>query len=158
MKIAFSFLLFLFSTGLFAQHNLLGKSMQYITDYYKFDPEYTVNIDTLRTGKIMITCKSPDIYPYHTYEINTGLDKCVSYGFVSKNRAILETYVELLGSIGTLVKADSSYTNFSYLVDLPQKEILYTFRHPFADSRIKTRREIFYIMITQKDKKISIGD
>ena len=158
MKIIFSLLLSLLSSGLFAQHNLLGKSMDYITDYYKFDPEYTVNIDTIRTGKVMITCKSPDIYPYHTYEINTNLDKCISYGFVSKNHAILETYVEVLGHIGTLLKADSSFTNFIYVVELPQKEILYSFKHPFAESRIKTRRDIFYVMITQKDKKIAIND
>lgn len=158
MKLHSLLFLMLISTSMFAQHNLLGKNMEYIKEYYKFDPEYTVVIDTIRTNKVMITCKSPNIYPYHTYEINTALDMCVSYGFVSKDKAILETYVEVLGHIGTLVKADSSFTNFVYLVELPQKEILYSFRHPFAGSNIKTRRDIFYVMITQKNKKIAISE
>ncbi len=148
----------LLSFSLKSQHNFLGKNQSFIVDYFMLDPEYSVNIDTLKTNKVLITCKSPDVYPYHTYEINLIEDKCISYGFVSKNKDILKGFIEILDHIGSIVKSDESFTNFIYMVELPEKKVFYSIRQPFAESKIITRRDLFYVLITEEVKKIKIYD
>ncbi len=134
---------------IYAQHNLLDKSQEFIIGFYKYDPEFTVHIDTLNRNKALITCKSVEIYPYYTYEIDLIEDRCISYGFVSKNKYVLESYIELLGYMGTIIQTDSSFTKFVYKVTLKNKIIYYTIKQPYANSNISTRKNIFYIMVNE---------
>jgi hypothetical protein len=58
----------------------------------------------------------------------------------------------MLDYLGKIVKADSSFTNFMYEIELPEKKVLYTIRQPFAGSQIKTRRDLYYILVEEKKK------
>ncbi len=155
MKSSFSLSLFFFIVGfsnfgeLSAQHNLLGKSQDFIEGLYKYDPEFFVEKDTLNEDKILITCKSSETYPYHTYEIDLTRDRCVSYGYVSKNPDILKTYLEVLGYLGKVVQTDNNFSNFVYEVCLDDRTVYYSIRRPYSDSSVITRRNIFYILITE---------
>ena len=146
----------MFTANIYAQHNFLGKDKSYIINYFKIDPEFTVSIDTIRSNKLQIICKTSSMYPYHTYEIDLISDVCISYGFISKNRDVFNTYIENLDYLGKIVKADSSYKNFVYSVELSDRRIYYSIKQPFADSNIKTRRNLFYILITEERKKNSM--
>lgn len=133
----------------FSQHNMLDKPMDFILGFYRYDPEFTVDVDTLSETKALITCKSVYFYPYYTYEINLIEDRCVSYGFASKDRIVMETYIELLGYLGTIVKTDNSFTEFVYEVVLKNKKVYYTIKQPYANSNVKTRKDIFYVLVSE---------
>jgi hypothetical protein len=153
------FLIFSFiSFNLFGQHNLIGKTQDFILTKYQYDPEYTVKIDTINDNKILITCRTFEIYPYYTYEIDKLTNKCISYGFISRNREIFKSQIEMLDYLGKLIETDSSATNFVYELTLPEKKIYYTVRQPFVKSQIKTRRDLYYILVTEDRKKIKIHD
>lgn len=148
-RILLSLWLILLSLNAFSQHNLLNKTQEFIIGFYKFDPEYVVTIDTISDTKALITCKSINIYPYYTYEIDLVEDRCTSFGFVSKNSSVLESYIEVLGYLGTIVKTDSIYSEFIYKVSLKGKKVFYTIKQPYIKSNIKTRKDIFYIMVNE---------
>lgn len=141
-----------FVTKSYTQHNFLGKDQLFITNHYRLDPEFSIFIDTIKSNKILVTCKSSSTYPYYTYEIDMITDICISYGFVSKNRDVLNTYIENLDYLGKIIKTDSLLINFIYLVELPEKKIYYSVKQPFADSNIITRKDLFYILITEEKK------
>lgn len=139
-----------------SQHIMLGKSPQYILDYYNNDPEYLVSIDTISSEKMLINCRSANIYPHHTFEINRLLDRCISYGFVSKNTDVLNTYIEILDHAGTLLSADDAFSEFTYMLDLPDKQIFYTFKRPFLEHSLKSKRNLYYMVITEERKKLHV--
>ena len=153
------FLFLLFQTfGIMAQHNMLGRSQEFITGFYKYDPEFIIETDTLNEEKILLSCKSSNIYPYHTYEIDLIQDQCTSYGLVSKNKDVLKTYIEFLAYIGKVVQTDSSGTNYVYAVDLTDKTVFYSIRRPYANSNIITRQNLFYILITEEIKRAGVAE
>lgn len=143
------------SAYVFSQHNLLGKSSEFIKGFYKYDPEYIVDIDTLNSQKILINCQTGNDYPYHTYEIDMLTDKCSSYGYVSNNKNVLKTYMEFLGFLGKVVKTDSIYSHTVYAVDLPKKTVYYSIKKPYPESNILPQKNIFYIVVTQEEKTIN---
>jgi len=146
--------LVLISFSGYTQHNLLGKSQAYITNLFQYDPEYIVNVDTISPTKAVVKCKTTNAYPYYTYELNLLEDKCISYGFVSKNQQILRTHVEVLDFVGKVIERDSSFTNFVYEVESPERKVFYSVKQPFAKSEIRTRRDIYYILVTEETKNI----
>jgi hypothetical protein len=158
MKTTLLLILLFLTTNLFGQHNLIGQTQDYILKKYQYDPEYTVKIDTINDDKIIITCRTFDIYPYYTYEIDMLTDRCISYGFISRNRDIFKSQIETLDYLGKLVESDSTSTNFVYEINLPDKKVFYTVRQPFAKSQIKTRRDLYYILVTEEKKKLKIHD
>ena len=141
-----------------AQHNLLGQTQKYITKLYELDPEYIVQVDTIGAEKVLITCKTSTIYPYYTYELDVITDKCISYGFVSRNREVLRAQLEILSYVGKLIERDSTSTNFIYVVNLPEKRVFYSIKQPFSKSTIKTRQDLFYIMVTEEKKKLKLHE
>ena len=134
--LSISFLFIIFTVNISAQHNFLGKDKSFIINYYKIDPEFDVFIDTINSDKILISCKPSGVYPYHTYGIDLIADVCISYGFISKNRKVLDTYIENLDYLGKIIKKDSTFTNFVYAVELVNKIIYYSINQPYADSKI----------------------
>lgn len=136
-----------------AQHNFLGKTQGNIQRFYRNKSDFSVRVDTLRNDRILLTARNTTDYPYYSYEIDAIEDKCVSYGFVSKNRDILKTYIEVLDFSGSLISADSSFVNFIYMIDLTDKKIYYSIKQPFANSNIISRRNLFYILVTQEEKE-----
>ncbi len=152
-KVNLLFISLLYALSISAQHNMLGKSQEFITGFYKYDPEFLIFTDTLNENKILLSCKSANVYPYHTYEIDLVKDECTSYGFVSKNKDILKTYIELLAYIGEQIQTDSTHSNFVYAVKLPEKTVYYSIRRPYANSNIITRQNLFYILISEERHK-----
>lgn len=153
MKFSIFFVLIIIQSTSFGQHNFIGKSQKYITNLYDNDPEYTISTDTLHFEKILIKCRGVDLYPYYTYEIDLNTDRCISYGFVSKNREVFKTYIELLNFIGRIVETDSTNTNMTYIVTLPERKILYVIKQPFAKSNIITKQGLFYVLISEEKNK-----
>ena len=153
-KVSLLFISLLYTVSMSAQHNMLGKSQEFITGFYKYDPEFLIFTDTLSEDKILLSCKSSNVYPYHTYEIDLVKDECTSYGFVSKNKYILKTYIELLAYIGEQIQSDSTHSNFVYAVDFPEKTVYYSIRRPYLNSNIITRQNLFYILITEEKHKL----
>jgi hypothetical protein len=141
-----------------SQNIMLGKSPEYITSYYNNDPEYSISIDTINAGKLLINCRSANLYPHHTFEIDRLLDKCISYGFVSKNQDVLNTYIEILEHAGSLVNANESFSEFTYMLDLPNKQIFYTFKRPFLGNALISKRNLYYMVITEERKKLQVGN
>ena len=136
-----------------AQHNYLGKSQEFITLQYKFDPEYTVKIDTINKNSTLITCKTFKQYPYYTYEIDIKNDICISYAFVSKNNKVLEAYIDVLDHIGEIVEQDNLFNNFTYKIESEFKTIYYSIKKPFVNSEYYSRRNIYYIIISEELKE-----
>ncbi len=147
------FFTLLLSASGFSQHNLLGKSQEYIANMYRYDPEFIVKIDTISPLKAIIKCKTSKTYPYYTYELDLLEDRCISYGFVSKNQEILRTHIELLSFLGKIIERDSAFVNIVYEIETVNKKIFYSVKQPFAKSQIRTRRDIYYILITEEKKK-----
>lgn len=152
------FIVALLSPAANSQNILLGKSADYITSYYNNDPEYSIKIDTVNSERMLINCRSANLYPHHTFEINLLLDRCVSYGFVSKNQDILNTYIEIMEHAGKLVKANENFSEFTYMLDLPNKQIFYTFKRPFLDNALISKRNLYYMVITEERKKLQVGN
>jgi len=146
----------LFSELCMAQHNLLGKSQEFIEGLFKYDPEFYIEKDTLNDDKLLLTCKSSQIYPYHTYEIDLTRDRCISYGYVSKNPDVLKTYFELLGFIGKVVQAENNSANLVYAVNIENRTIYYSIRRPYANSNIITRQNVFYILVTEEPRQVGL--
>ncbi|MEA2041396.1 MAG: hypothetical protein U9N85_02435 [Bacteroidota bacterium] len=146
-----------FTNELQAQHILLGKSLSSIKSFYDKDPEYTIRIDTINSRKLLISCQSSNIYPSHTYEIDRLMDRCITYGFISRNEDVLNTYVEILDHSGSLINSNENFSQFTYMLDLPDKQIFYTIKRPYYNSSLKIKRKIFYIVITEERKKLQVG-
>ncbi len=134
----------------FTGHNFIGKSQEYITNLYSNDPEYLVAADTLHFEKVMIKCKGAKLYPYYTYEIDLETDRCITYGFVSKDREVFKAYIEILDFIGKVIETDSTKTNLRYMVKLPKRKVFYVIKQPFAGSNIITKQGLFYILIREE--------
>ena len=107
----FLFIMCFISHAAFSQHNFLGKSLSFISEYYEQKTEYNFKLDTISENSIMITCKSNRQYPFYTYEIDQTKDRCISYGFVSKNREILDTYIDILDYLGVLLNIPDGVLN-----------------------------------------------
>ncbi len=132
------------------QHNFLGKTQEYIVKYFDHDPEYTVVIDTI--GKnILLTCKTSQPYPYYTYELDMKSNRCISFGIVSKNRELLDGYIDMLDYLGKIVQRDSAFTNVTYQIDLPNVRCYFLLKQPFVNSEYISRRNIFYILVTEEE-------
>jgi len=136
----------------FSQHNFLGESQEFIMKQYNKDPEYSIEIDTINKYTTLITCKTFEQYPYYTYEVDLLRNVCMSYAFVSKDREIYDTYVDILEHIGEVVERDSSYQNVTYKVAGNGKNAYYSIKQPFINSTYYSRRSIFYILITEELK------
>ncbi|MBR4265391.1 MAG: hypothetical protein IKQ46_04960 [Bacteroidales bacterium] len=137
-----------------AQYNLLGNDYNHIFSKFNEDPEFYVKVDTVNKSTIVITCKTSAVYPYYTYEIDLENDECVSFGTVSKDRQVYETYVDMLSTVGTLIVTDKTKTNFTYCVTTNTNEKLYyTIKQPFINSDYLSRRSIFYVLVTRDNKK-----
>jgi len=147
----------LFSINItFSQHNMLGKTKIYIESFYKLSNNYIIKTDTINKEALLITCKTKEHYPYYTYEIDLKNKICVSYGIVSKNKKILNTYLELLGYLGELVEVDSTYNNFTYKIETKDKLSVFSIKKPYLNSQFLSRRSLFYILITEQKKKSKI--
>ncbi|GEM_PF-1285360 len=146
----------IFSEVCTAQHNLLGKSQEFIEGLYKYDPEFYFEKDTINDDKLLLTCKTSEVYPYHTYEVDLTRDKCMSYGYVSKNPDILKSYFEILGFIGKVVQSEQNSANLVYAVDLENRTVYYSIRRPYANSSIITRQNVFYILVTEDQRQAGV--
>jgi len=146
-------LIFLKTNQTQAQQNFLGKSQEYIYGLYTNDPEYEITTDTVHFEKVVIKCKGVQAYPYYTYEIDLLTDRCVSYGFVSKNREVLKTYIEILEYIGTVAEKDSVNSKVTYVVKLPKRKVIYTIKQPYAASNVITKQGLFYILVREEKEK-----
>ncbi len=152
MKI-FALILMIFSVNFtFSQHNMLGKTKIYIESFYRLSNTYTLQTDTINKESVLITCKAKEHYPYYTYEINLKDKICVSYGIVSKNKNILDTYLELLSYLGELVTVDSTFSNFTYKIETKDKLSIFSIKKPYINSQFLSRRSLFYILVTEKRK------
>jgi len=141
---------FLSTSYMYSQRNLIGKSQTYIQSFYNLSGNYNLNIDTINENSILLTYKSEKQYPFYTYEIELQEDKCISFGIVSKNHNTLRTYIDLLDYIGEMVEADSTYNNFTYQVKKDGKICFFTIKQPYFNSQFLTRRNLFYILVTEK--------
>ncbi|MBQ3689449.1 MAG: hypothetical protein II937_06225 [Bacteroidales bacterium] len=140
-----------FSTN-YAQYNMLGENYGHIWGKFNEDPEFTVKVDTVNNSTIVLTCKTSVGYPYYKYEIDIENNECISFGLVSKDRQVFETYIDMLSKIGDLVENDLSKHSFTYKVRTKENEMLfYTFKQPFRCDEALSRRNIFYVLVT-KDK------
>jgi hypothetical protein len=152
------YIIVLLFTGIttFGQHNFLGKSEQYIRNFFKPDKNYYLKIDTLSQDNILLTFKSLYQYPYYTYEMDLNIDECISYGIVSKNKEVLGTYFDLLNYIGIILKKDT--TNNTIVYEINKNGIIryYDIKQPYLRDENFNRRSLFYILVRQK--KISNGD
>jgi hypothetical protein len=133
-----------------SQHNFLGESQDFIIKHFNKDPEYSVEIDTINKYTTLVTCKTFEQYPYYTYEIDLYKNVCISYAYVSKDREIFDTYVDILDHLGEIIEKDSSMQNFTYKINGKDKTSYYAIKQPFVNSTYYSRRSIFYIMITEE--------
>jgi len=136
-----------------AQHNFLGENKDFILNHFKNDPEYSIEIDTINKNTTLITCKTFNQYPYYTYEIDLMKDACTSYAFISKDRNILDAYVDVLEHIGEVVECDSTKKNITYKVSANDKNSYFSIKQPFFNSDSYSKRGIFYIMVTEQSIK-----
>ena len=83
-------------------------------------------------------------------------DKCVSFGIVSKDHSTLRTYIDLLDYIGEMVEVDSTYNNFTYQVKNDGRICFFTIKQPYINSQFLTRRNLFYILVTEKYREKNI--
>ncbi len=151
MRLRFLLIILFCNTLLgFSQRNLIGKSQKYIESFYKLSNQYHQIIDTININTILLTYKSDKQYPFYTYEIDLKKDKCISYGIVSKDHNILTTYLDLLDYIGELVEVDSTYNNFTYQVKNDNRICYFSIKQPYYNSQFLSRRDLFYILITEK--------
>jgi len=134
---------------------MLGKSKVYIESFYKLSNNYIVKTDTINKEALLITCKTKEQYPFYTYEINLKDKICVSYGIVSKNEEILNTYLELLSYLGELIEVDSTYNNFIYKIETKERLSVFSIKKPYFNSQFLSRRSLFYILITEQQKENS---
>ncbi len=157
MLLRFAVISILLSTNyLYGQRNLIGKSQTYIQSFYNLSGKHKLSVDTINQKSILLTYKSENQYPFYTYEINLEEDKCISFGIVSKNHNTLRTYLDLLDYVGEMVEADSTYNNFTYQVKNDGRICFFTIKQPYYNSQFLTRRNLFYILVTEKywDKNI----
>jgi len=145
------FFVLFFPISVAGQHNMLGKSQKEILSLYNTDPEYIVKVDTLNSQTILITCKTSALYPYYTYEVNRLNNRCVSFGFVSKDKQILDSYIDILEHVGERIESDSTFTNFTYKVSTASKIVYYSVKQPFINSEYISRRNIFYVLVTETE-------
>jgi hypothetical protein len=151
MKQLLTIVLFFAFIGLIrGQNNFLGKSQEYITQFYEKNNNFSMVIDTLTEDNILMTFKSLQQYPYYTYEINTKKNVCVSYGLVSKDENILQTYFELLEFAGKLVKKDKFSHSWIYEIRNGEKVRYYIIKQPYLDDQNSLRRKLFYVLIREK--------
>jgi hypothetical protein len=134
---------------------MLGKSQKYIRSFYDLSSEFVLKIDTISKNSILLSYKPEKQYPFYTYEINIPENECVSYGIVSKDINVLNTYLEMLDYIGELIEMDSTYNNFTYKVSTDQKTSFFTIKQPYYNSQFLTRRSLFYILITEQPVIVS---
>ena len=153
MKAPLLFILTFVSISVFAQHNFLGKSQEFITNYYNIDPEYTIKIDTINKYNSLITCKTFNQYPYYTYEMDMRNNICISYGFVSKNEQVLNSYIDILTHLGQVVAKDSLANNYTYKIEQEYKTVFYSIKKPFLNSEHYSRRKIFFIIVSEELKE-----
>lgn len=142
--------IFLSTNYIYGQRNLIGKSQTYIQSFYNLSRNYHLAIDTINKSSILLTYKSEKQYPFYTYEIDLIEDKCISFGIVSKDHNTLRTYLDLLDYIGELVEADSTYNNFTYQVKNEGRICFFTIKQPYFNSQFLSRRNLFYILVTEK--------
>lgn len=140
-------------TPVFSQHNMLGKSKIYIESFYKLSNNFVLKTDTINKESLLITCRTTEQYPFYTYEIDIKENICISYGIVSKDKGILNTYLELLGYLGELVEVDSTYNNFTYKIETADRLSVFTIKKPYFNSQFLTQRNLFYILISEQSKK-----
>jgi len=140
----------------FGQRNLIGKSQTYIKSFYNLSKTFELKIDTINKNSVLFTYKSEKQYPYFTYEIDLLNDQCISFGIVSKNHTTLRTYLDLLDYIGELVEVDSTYNNFTYQVKNDNKICYFTIKQPYFNSQFLTRRNLFYILVSEKHIELDI--
>jgi len=143
----------LYSTLLYSQHNMLGKTQTEILGFYNRDPEFSVDVDTISNTSILITCRTSQPYPFYTYELDRINDLCTSYGFVSKSREILDSYIDILDHMGQIVEQDSTASNFTYKIETSIKSIYYSIKQPFKYTQMISRRNLFYVIVTEQKKE-----
>ncbi len=157
MKFGLSYILLLpvllLSKDLKSQRIMLGKSVEDILVSYNDDPEYVVKIDTIDDENLLIKCHSANTYPIYIFQVNRLLNSCISHVFVSRNKDIFNTYVQILQHAGTLLSANEDFTEFTYMLDLSEKHIYYSIKRPFTNSAILDKRNLFYMTISEKNKK-----
>ncbi len=151
--INFIVLFFLCVTTSVAQHNFLGTNKEYIMRYFNNDPEYSVTIDTANNSVIMLTCKTFNQYPYYTYEIDMDKNVCISYAFVSKDKNILNAYLDVLFHIGEVIAADSTMKNVIFRVVKNNKKYTYSVKQPYFDSEFFWLQNIFYVMVKEEEEE-----
>lgn len=142
--------IFLSANYIYGQRNLIGKTQTYIQSFYNLSKNYNLTIDTINQNSVLLTYKSEKQYPFYTYELNLNEDKCVSFGIVSKDHSTLKTYLDLLDYIGDLVEVDSTYNNFTYQVKNNGRVCFFSIKQPYFNSQFLTRRNLFYILVTEK--------
>ncbi len=148
------FVLLSFSVN--GQKNLLGKSEEFIKNYFSDDPTFYLKIDSLTPENILLTFKSLYQYPYYTYEIDLMTDICVSYGVVSKNQDVLGTYLSLLNFAGTIVLRDSANYGFRFELKKGNTIRYYDIKQPYREDENVHRKNLFYILV--REKRINVGD
>lgn len=146
-------LFIVFSFSAYSQHNFLGKSQEFIVNYYKIEPEYRVKIDTIDHTKSLITCQTFEQYPYYTYEMDLKNDICISYGFISKKEEVLQAYIDMLDHVGELIEGNIHSNVFIYKIEQSYKTIYYRIKKPFANSEYYSRQKIFFIIVTEELKE-----
>ena len=139
-------------SGVYAQFNMIGNGFSHIWEFFNEAPEFYVKTDTVNNGNtIVLTCKTSSPYPYYIYEIDVNDNECVSFCTVSKDYETLQTYFDLLSSIGTLESADSSKLNYVYSVLSHSKgQLYYSIMQPYTKSDFVSKRNIFYVVVTKE--------
>ena len=137
------------SIKLNAQIDFVGCSRLSIIEHFSNNPSYQTKADSLTKGTILLTFKQNDRqYPFYTYEVDTKKDKCTSFGLVSKNREVLEAYLDVLDRAGLVVQKDSAMKTVVYRIGLGNESRYYSINRPYLKDKNRNKRELFYILIS----------
>lgn len=140
-------LAFCFNTH--AQIDFIGKSRLAIVEHFSADPLYQIKIDSLSKGTLLITIKYNERqYPFYTYEVDTKKDRCSSFGLVSKNRDVLDAYLDILDKTGLIIQNDPEKKMIVYRVGIGNVCRYYSINRPYWNDKNKNKRELFYILVS----------
>jgi len=147
-KYLFSLLLFL-PIAVHAQHDFLGKSQETITEHFESNRIYKLLIDTLSEKNILLTFKSKFQYPYYTYKIDLEKGYCTSFGLVSKDTEMKNTLIDMLEFVGEVIVRSDLTDVITYRLKKNGKIRYYQIAQPYAKSKNKRQRKLFYVLVSQ---------
>lgn len=138
------------SETMVGQDNFIGKSEEFVINYFRTDTVYTLKTDTIDRKTILLTFRPKSQYPFYTYEIDLRTDQCISYGMVSKNTDVLNTYISVLNFLGEKIETDPA--NITYRVRANTGIFCYYYiKQPYINSKVESKKRIFYVLVSPEN-------